>query len=80
MNVTLRDNQVLYTVPPPGSGAILGFILNILNGYNFTSESVATIDDTVLTYHRIAEAYKYAFARRTELGDEDFVDVSNVSR
>lgn len=73
IKVTLRDDDVLYTVPPPASGVLLGLILNVLNQYNFTEESIADIDDRVLTYHRIIEAFKYAFAKRTELGDLNFL-------
>nr|CAD7429315.1 unnamed protein product [Timema monikensis] len=60
------------------SGAVIAFILNILEGYNFTAKSVSTIDDTVLTFHRIAEAFKYGYARRTELGDPNFVNVTEI--
>ena len=54
----------LYSVPPPGSGAVLALILNILDTCNIQPE-----DDTPLLYHRMVEAFKWAFARRTELGD-----------
>ena len=37
------------------------------------------IDQAVLTYHRIAEAFKFAYARRSDLGDEDFLDIEDVS-
>lgn len=49
------------------------------SGYGFTPESFATNEEKVLTYHRIAEAYKFAFAKRTHLGDEDYWDVEDVS-
>ena len=42
-------------------------------------DSVSNVSSTILTYHRIAEAFKFAFAKRSALGDEDFVDVSAVS-
>ena len=54
----------LYSVPPPGSGAVLALILNILDTCNIQSE-----DDTPLLYHRMVEAFKWAYAKRTELGD-----------
>jgi gamma-glutamyltranspeptidase len=51
----------------------------IVSGYDFTSDSVSTTEKTVLTYHRIAEAMKFAYALRSELGDSKFVDISQVS-
>ena len=54
----------LYSVPPPGSGAVLAFVLNILDNFN-----IQPGDDTNLLYHRMVEAFKWAFAKRTELGD-----------
>jgi gamma-glutamyltranspeptidase/glutathione hydrolase/leukotriene-C4 hydrolase len=79
VTINLRDKMTLFSTPPPGSGILLGFILNILDGYNFTSESIKDINSTILTYHRIIEAFKFAYARRTELGDADFVNITNVS-
>jgi gamma-glutamyltranspeptidase/glutathione hydrolase/leukotriene-C4 hydrolase len=77
--INLRGKMTLFSSPPPGSGILLGFILNILDGYNLTSESIKDINSTILTYHRIIEAFKFAYARRTELGDGDFVNITNVS-
>lgn len=74
----LHGGEALYSVPPPGSGALLAFIMNILDGYAFTNQSVSSINQTITTFHRTTEAFKYAFARRTELGDPDFEDISQV--
>lgn len=74
----MRNDDHLYTMPLPGSGIILGFILNILDGYNFTKTSIAETKDTVLTYHRMIEAFKYAYAKRTELGDKRFNKIDDV--
>lgn len=79
INVKLSNEDNFYSVPPPGSGVLLAFILNILDGYNFTKESISDVNNTVLTYHRITEAFKYAYAKRTELGDTAFVNIKNVS-
>ena len=54
----------LYSNPPPASGAIMAGILNILDNYN-----IGPGDDTPLLYHRMTEAFKWAYAQRTELGD-----------
>ncbi|KAL0272097.1 UNVERIFIED_CONTAM: hypothetical protein PYX00_005195 [Menopon gallinae] len=74
----MKDGLMLHTAPPPGSGAILALILNILSGYNFSRESVATTEDTILTYHRMVEAFKYSFATRTQLGDPNFIDTKET--
>ena len=54
----------LFSNPPPGSGVIMAAILNILDNYNIRPE-----DDAPLLYHRIAESFKWAYAKRTKLGD-----------
>jgi len=54
------------------------FLLRSVTGYNFSSASVANIDSKVLTYHRIIEAFKFAYAKRSQLGDEDFVNETKV--
>ncbi|CAL4113866.1 unnamed protein product [Meganyctiphanes norvegica] len=80
MNVSLsHGNMRLFSVPPPGSGHIMGFILNIMDEYGLTPDSIND-ENTVLTHHRITEAFKWAYAKRTELGDADFVDVEELSR
>lgn len=62
---TIQDGYKLFTHPLPGSGSILTFILNILKGYEIKENS--------LTIHRIIESFKYGYAKRTELGDKNFV-------
>lgn len=50
------------SVPAPGSGPVVLAILNILEGYeNLKQDNV--------TYHRLIEAFKFAFAQREKLGD-----------
>ncbi|KAB0792868.1 hypothetical protein PPYR_14827 [Photinus pyralis] len=71
----LSGEQTLYTTPIPGSGPILTFILNVLNGY---------LDETdinkVENWQKIVETFKYAYAKRSEMGDTDFVDVRELMR
>lgn len=68
----------LYTTGLPGSGAVLSFILNVFDDYGFTPDSIADLNVTTLTYHRMIETFKYAYALRTNLGDEAFADMTEV--
>lgn len=78
MNVSLQTGDMrMFSIEPPGSGHILGFILNILDEYGFTPESMEG-DQKIITHQRITEAMKWAYAKRTELGDSNFVDVTEV--
>ena len=54
----------MYTTPPPGSGAIIGGILKILDHFNPQPSSVEKE-----TIYRFLEASKYAYAQRSKLGD-----------
>ncbi|CAH0715406.1 unnamed protein product, partial [Brenthis ino] len=77
ISVPLSSGDVLFTPPPPSSGALVVNILNILSGYNFSPESINGSENKILTYHRIIEAFKYAYAARTRLGDLDFLDLED---
>lgn len=39
--------------------------------YGFNPDSVSTPKESTLTWHRIVEAVKFAFAKRSDLGDPD---------
>ena len=46
------------------------FVFNV--GYNMTSSAFKDKKSSVLTYHRIIEAFKFSYAWRSLLGDPDF--------
>ncbi|XP_023576792.1 glutathione hydrolase 5 proenzyme isoform X2 [Octodon degus] len=62
-------NYTLYSPPPPAGGAILSFILNVLRGFNFSSESVAQLEGRVNMYHHLVETLKFAGGQRWRLWD-----------
>ena len=70
VETTLKHGEKLYTMPLSGSGAILVFVMNLLKDYELKHD--------VLSYHRIMEAYKLAYARRSDLADPDFVESAKV--
>lgn len=65
VQTTLKGGEKFYSMPATGSGALLVFLLNILKDYELKHD--------VLSYHRLIEAFKFAFAKRSELADTDFV-------
>ncbi|XP_062582561.1 glutathione hydrolase 1 proenzyme-like [Saccostrea cucullata] len=69
--VKLTDNTTIFTPPPPSSGAVFAMILNIADKYGFTPDSVSTPEKSILTWHRIVEIMKFAYAKRSNLGDPD---------
>ncbi|XP_058546949.1 glutathione hydrolase 5 proenzyme isoform X2 [Neofelis nebulosa] len=75
------ENYTLYSPPPPAGGAILSFILNVLKGFNFSSESVARPEGRVNLYHHLAETLKFAGGQRWRLWDpRSHPDIQNASQ
>jgi gamma-glutamyltranspeptidase/glutathione hydrolase/leukotriene-C4 hydrolase len=62
-----------------GSGIFTAFILNILEGH-LEGENTGKASHSPTNYHRIAEAFKHAYAHRTKLGDPRFVPEVNQVR
>ncbi|ETN59664.1 gamma-glutamyltranspeptidase 1 [Anopheles darlingi] len=69
----LKNIYNLYSMPLPGSGQVLSYMLSILDGYKDLS-----VNDP-FTWQRIVEAFKHGYGMRTKLGDPRFVpSVSTV--
>lgn len=63
----------MYTQPLPGSGSVLTLILNILDTFLDLNHP-----EIIENYQKIIESFKFAYAKRSLLGDSDFVDVAKV--
>ncbi|GFN91269.1 gamma-glutamyltranspeptidase 1 [Plakobranchus ocellatus] len=78
LEITLDDTLRVMSPPAPSGGPVLSFMLNIMEGYKLQPKDVATLEAKVLTYHRIIESFKFGYAKRTALGDEDFVNITEL--
>lgn len=79
-SITMQlGNDTLYALPPISSGTVVASVLSVLEGYNFTSADMKGAKNQARTIHRIAEALKFGYAKRWELGDLRFNDVREVS-
>lgn len=78
IEITLDGSLRVFSPPPPSSGAVLSFMLGILDGYKLSPKDVESLESKVLTYHRTIEAFKFGYAKRTALGDENFVNVQEL--
>ncbi|XP_007955576.1 glutathione hydrolase 5 proenzyme [Orycteropus afer afer] len=75
------DDYTLYSPPPPGGGAVLSFILNVLRGFNFSAETVATAEGRVDMYHRLVETLKFAEGQKWRLRDpHSHLETQNASQ
>ncbi|XP_054728729.1 scoloptoxin SSD14 isoform X1 [Anastrepha obliqua] len=78
-SITMQlGDDILYAVPPVSSGTVVANILSILEGFNFTKADLYGAQNEADTLHRIAEALKFGFAKRWELGDLRFNDVREL--
>lgn len=82
--ITLQRNAtILYSASLPGSGDVLAFMLNILEGYSETEFGKSTPkngDESTLFYHRLVESFKYGFAHRSRLEDDDRPEIKEVAK
>ena len=73
-----RGNLHHYTVPIPGSGIVLSFILRVMEKYNDYNETSKSLNGSINFFHRLTETFKYAYAKRMMLGDDHFEDVQDT--
>ncbi|XP_044003556.1 scoloptoxin SSD14-like isoform X2 [Aphidius gifuensis] len=78
LSTNLTDGVKLFTSNLPSSGALLAFVLNIFDEFKFSPDSLKGWNNTIQTYHRIIETWKYAYAVRSKMGDADYVDMTEL--
>ncbi|XP_010154503.1 PREDICTED: gamma-glutamyltransferase 5 [Eurypyga helias] len=72
LNVTLNNHTTVFSPGPPMGGAVLLFILKILEEYKLREASLMTPDEKVEAYHRIAEALKFGNMLKSRMSDPAF--------
>jgi gamma-glutamyltranspeptidase/glutathione hydrolase/leukotriene-C4 hydrolase len=72
--IRLDNDLRVFVPPPPSSGILVPFIMKVMRGFNMNSTHL----NSSMFYHRLLETFKHAYAKRTRLGDEDFVDVKKI--
>lgn len=68
----ITNNLRLYLPPPPSGSIVLAYFLKLMKGYDLKHYDRMSNEEKALFYHRYLEALKHAFAKRAELGDQDF--------
>ena len=51
----------------------------LFEGYRFGENDLKNPETAAVFYHRLIEAFKFAYAKRSELGDPDIIEISNVT-
>ncbi|NXV60973.1 GGT5 hydrolase, partial [Molothrus ater] len=72
LNITLNNHTKVFAPGPPMGGAVLMFILKVLEEYKFHKASLATPEEKIETYHYIAEALKFGNMLRPHMSDPAF--------
>ncbi|XP_006810958.1 glutathione hydrolase 5 proenzyme-like [Neolamprologus brichardi] len=61
----------LYIPPPPAGGALLAFILKLMEGFSLTPNSLVG-DKKIEMYHHFIEAVKFANGQKKSICDPKF--------
>ncbi|XP_068013261.1 glutathione hydrolase 5 proenzyme [Melanerpes formicivorus] len=72
LNITLNNHTTVFSPGPPLGGAVLMFILKVLEAYKLHEASLATPEEKVEAFHRIAEALKFGNMLKSHMSDPAF--------
>ncbi|NXW48328.1 GGT5 hydrolase, partial [Nyctiprogne leucopyga] len=72
LNITLNNHTTVFSPGPPMGGAVLMFILKVLEEFKLHEASLATPKEKVETYHRIVEALKFGNMLKPHMSDPAF--------
>ncbi|NXR15460.1 GGT5 hydrolase, partial [Semnornis frantzii] len=72
LNVTLDNHTTVFSPAPPAGGAVLIFILKVLEEYKLRAASLASPEEKVEAFHRIAEALKFGNLLKAQMSDPAF--------
>lgn len=79
IEIKLFNGDRLFGCPLPSTSSLITFVFNILEGYKFHENSLDYYqNENPIFYHILVEAFKFAFAKRTKLGDEMTEEVLNT--
>ncbi|KAF7489668.1 Glutathione hydrolase 1 proenzyme [Sarcoptes scabiei] len=81
LSARIKDDMFLHTTHLPGSGLLFSFIMKIMLHEKFREMyRTASIDpeSSILFYHRLTEAFKFAYAKRSDLGDDRFDPINST--
>lgn len=73
LSIDHHDHRIV-SVGAPGSGAVTLSTLKIIGGYNDTANN----PNLNTSYHRLMEAFRFAYSQRAHLGDPDHI--SNMDK
>ncbi|XP_066187318.1 glutathione hydrolase 5 proenzyme [Sylvia atricapilla] len=69
LNITLNNHTKIFAPGPPMGGAVLMFILKVLEEFKLHKASLETPEKKVEAYHYIAEALKFGNMLRSQMSD-----------
>ncbi|CAF1048399.1 unnamed protein product [Adineta steineri] len=78
LSVDIGNSSTAYTTQAPTSGPLLTFMLNIMQGYDMQVQDLQQPASSALFYHRLIEAFKFAYAKRSELGDPLKINIDDL--